>query len=678
MNTIGHDAGTPAGWPDVQTLERLANDIFNALPNSARDVPGPTSLSSGVEEAPAAVPLQNAPNVAPIGLSAGRGHSMPIPAVGAGTPHPATVSSVPAAVPGLGNGSNFGHPGAESPASLAQTGDIVPPGVTGAPASLSHAPEIPAQSFVARDYSHGIDQHRLPGSQQPTQSPYHAPSTQPAGPGVPGASMALPHNPGIFGFTGFDYPGDGTILGMLPLPIPASIAPPQIAGIAITGPAFYFLDPNPAQPGPASSSLRPEFEYLSSAVPGLPAAHQGALDIPRIRKDFPILSEQVNGRPLVWLDNAATTQKPRLVIDRLTHFYEHENSNIHRAAHELAARATDAYEGAREKVRVFLNAASANEIVFVRGATEGINLIAQSWGRQHIGQDDEIVIGWLEHHANIVPWQQLAASTGARLRVIPVDDDGQIILSELAKLLGPKTKLVSIAHVSNALGTIVPVSTVAAMAHAVGAKVLIDGAQAVSHMRVNVQELDADWYVFSGHKVFGPTGIGVIYGKEGLLNDTSPWQGGGNMIADVTFERTTYHKAPARFEAGTGNIADAVGLGAAIDYVMRIGMDLIGQYEHQLLLYATRLLKEIPKLRLIGTAPDKASVLSFVIDGLTTAEIGAALSREGIAVRSGHHCAQPILRRFGVESTVRPSLAFYNNCADIDSLIAALWRLRTP
>lgn len=411
--------------------------------------------------------------------------------------------------------------------------------------------------------------------------------------------------------------------------------------------------------------------WESAAALGTP------FDVQLIRRDFPILGELVNGRPLVWLDNAATTQKPQAVIDRLKYFYEHENSNIHRAAHELAARATDAYEGAREKVRAFLKAGSVKEIVFVRGATEAINLVAQSWGRKFIGKDDEIIITWLEHHANIVPWQELANEKGARLRVAPVDDSGQVLLDEYTKLLGSRTKLVAFPQVSNALGTITPAKQMIEAAHSAGAKVLLDGAQSVSHMPVDVQELNADWFVFSGHKIFAPTGIGVLYGKEALLNEAPPWQGGGNMITDVTFERSLFQPAPGRFEAGTGNIADAVGLGAAIDYVNKIGLPRIEQYEHQLLDYATRLLKEIPCLRLIGTAPEKAGVLSFVSDGRKTEDIASALNREGIAVRAGHHCAQPILRRFGVESTVRPSLAFYNTCEDIDRLISVLGKLAT-
>jgi cysteine desulfurase/selenocysteine lyase len=401
-----------------------------------------------------------------------------------------------------------------------------------------------------------------------------------------------------------------------------------------------------------------------------------SFDAEALKRDFPILRERVNGRPLVWLDNAATTQKPQSVIDRLKYFYEHENSNVHRAAHELAARATDAYESAREKVRRFLNASSAREILFVRGATEGINLVAQSWGRQNIQKDDEIVITWLEHHANIVPWQMLCSEKGARLRVAPVDSTGQVLLDEYEKLLGPKTRLVSFPHVSNALGVVTPAPEIIEAAHRYGAKVLLDGAQSVSHMRVDVQAFDCDFFVFSGHKVFAPTGIGVVYGKSEVLEHMQPWQGGGNMIQDVTFEKTIYQPPPQRFEAGTGNIADAVGLGAAIDYLDRVGMANITRHEHALLVYATEELLRIPGLRIIGTAREKAGVISFVMDGFRTEEIGDYLNRNGIAVRSGHHCAQPILRRFGLESTVRASLALYNTFEDIDALIRALWNLR--
>ncbi|MFM8925899.1 MAG: family 2A encapsulin nanocompartment cargo protein cysteine desulfurase, partial [Microcystis panniformis] len=399
-------------------------------------------------------------------------------------------------------------------------------------------------------------------------------------------------------------------------------------------------------------------------------------DVHTIRRDFPILQERVNGKPLIWFDNAATTQKPQAVIDRLVHFYSHENSNVHRAAHELAARSTDAYEAARETVRRFLNASSVNEIIFVRGTTEGINLVAKSWGQQTLQAGDEIVLTHLEHHANIVPWQQLAAQTGAKLRVVPVDDHGQILLAEYQQLLNSRTKLVAFSHVSNALGTITPAKQIIDLAHRVGAKVLLDGAQSVSHIPIDVQQLGCDWFVFSGHKVFGPTGIGVLYGQEDLLNATVPWQSGGNMIVDVTFERTVYQAAPTRFEAGTGNIADAVGLGTALDYVQQIGLTTIANYEHELLEYATAGLTTIPGLRLIGTAADKAGVLSFVLEGFDVEVVGQALNREGIAVRAGHHCAQPILRRFGLEATVRPSLAFYNTKAEVDALVAALERLQ--
>ncbi len=439
------------------------------------------------------------------------------------------------------------------------------------------------------------------------------------------------------------------------------------------GSEFYFLPKVlPFQESLGNNLFTPDALLSQKAQTGISAP----FDVNLVRNDFPILKERVNGRQLIWFDNAATTQKPQQVIDRVSYFYEHENSNIHRAAHELAARATDAYEKARESVRKFINAGSVNEIVFVRGTTEAINLVAKSWGEQNLIAGDEIILSHLEHHANIVPWQQLAAKKSLKIKVIPVDDDGQILLDGFAQLLGPKTKLVSFTQVSNALGTVTPAKQMIEMAHASGAKVLLDGAQSVSHMKVDMQELNPDWFVFSGHKIFGPTGIGVVYGKEALLNATQPWQGGGNMIKDVTFEHTTFHDAPGRFEAGTGNIADAVGLGAALDYVSRIGIDLIGQYEHYLLEYATRLLKQVPGIRLIGTAPDKASVLSFVLDGYKTEDVGAALNEEGIAVRSGHHCAQPILRRFGVEQTVRPSLAFYNTCAEVDKLYATLLRLK--
>jgi cysteine desulfurase/selenocysteine lyase len=430
----------------------------------------------------------------------------------------------------------------------------------------------------------------------------------------------------------------------------------------------------PAIPATPQASALP-YELRIESVPGL-AGTPSLIDPYAVKRDFPILEERVHGKRLVWLDNGATTQKPRRVIDRISYFYEHENSNVHRGAHTLAARATDAYEGARDKVRRFLNAPSAKEIVFVRGATEGINLVAQSWGRRNVGPGDEIVITHLEHHANIVPWQQLCAEKGAKLKVAPVDSTGQVILEEYEKLLGPKTRIVAFTQVSNALGTITPAREMIAMAHRHGARVLVDGAQAVSHMPVDVQSLDCDFYVFSGHKVFAPTGIGAVFGKSEVLEAMPPWQGGGNMIADVTFEKTVYQPAPARFEAGTGNIADAVGLGAALDYVESLGRANIDRYEHELRTYAEGCLRTIPGLRIIGTAREKAGVISFVLDGVRTEEVGGMLDQDGIAVRSGHHCAQPILRRFGLEATVRASLAPYNTREDIEALVASVRRIQ--
>ena len=418
------------------------------------------------------------------------------------------------------------------------------------------------------------------------------------------------------------------------------------------------------------------YYFLSSPgpVPRLPDDHE-VFDVNAFRADFPILRETVNGKPLIWFDNAATTQKPQAVIDRLSYFYAHENSNIHRAAHELAARATDAYEDARDTVRRFINASRSEQIIFVRGTTEAINLVAYAWGGKHLGPGDEIVITHLEHHANIVPWQLLSQRTGAVLKVAPVDDAGNLLLSEFEDLLGPRTKLVAATQVSNALGTVTPVHKIVELGHRYGARVLIDGAQSIPHIPIDVQTLGADFFVFSGHKIFGPTGIGVLYGTEEILEETPPWQGGGNMIADVTLERSLYQGIPNKFEAGTGNIADAVGLGEALRYVERAGIERIATYEHALLEYATPLLADIPGVRLVGTAEEKASVLSFVLAGHEPLEVGKALNAEGIAVRAGHHCAQPILRRMGLEATVRPSFAFYNTFDEIDVFIAAVRRI---
>lgn len=615
-----------AGLPDVDVLTRLANEYFAALPDGggaflqkAPAVPASAAPDQLDEAALAALPLDR---IAAPGDGDGLAEFYflrPVPAAAAITVPPSAASREPRPAP--------------------QEGTAPPlapdPGLTtgGAAAALAH--------------------YFLGGAQSPRTA---APGLPQPGPDIlPDLGLPRTTVPGI----------------AVPKGAPPGGAPVTAGGEAADV-SLYFLGEMVSVPGdPACQGQEPQ----ENQVAHLDSAHPG-FDVWQVRRDFPILNETVHGKPLIWLDNAATTQKPQAVIDRLAYFYQHENSNIHRAAHELAARATDAYEAARDTVARFLGAGSRDEIVFVRGTTEGINLIAQSWGRRHIGQDDEIVITWLEHHANIVPWQQLCAEKGARLRVAPVDDSGQILLDEYEKLLGPRTRLVAFSQVSNALGTVTPAREMIEIAHRYGARVLLDGAQGAPHLRVDVKALDCDWYVFSGHKVFGPTGIGAVYGKLDLLNATPPWQGGGNMIQDVTFERTLFQPAPARFEAGTGNIADAVGLGAALDYVERVGLENIARHEHDLLAYATRGLLEIPGLRLIGTAHEKASVLSFVLQGFRSEDVGEALNRYGIAVRSGHHCAQPILRRFGLETTVRPSFAFYNTFGEVDALVEAVRRIQ--
>ena len=402
----------------------------------------------------------------------------------------------------------------------------------------------------------------------------------------------------------------------------------------------------------------------------------GTKTLGEIREDFPILNEKINGNPLVWLDNGATTQRPRQVIERLVHFYEHENSNVHRGVHELADRSTDAMEKARQTVADFIGAPSAQNIVFVRGTTEAINLVANAYVKQYLTPGDEIILTILEHHANIVPWQLIAQETGAVIKVAPVDESGQIILREYEKLFSPRTKFVSATQVSNALGTITPVAEMIHIAHRHGVRILIDGAQSVAHIPVNVSALDADFFVFSGHKIYSPTGVGVVYGKSELLEAARPYHGGGNMILDVTFERTIYNEAPAKFEAGTAAIAQIVGLGTALEYVSSIGIAEIGRYEHELTQYALGEMKKIPGLHIVGNATEKAGVLSFVLDGHDIFEIGEYLNKFGIAVRSGHHCAQPILRHFGLEGTVRPTLAVYNTTEDIDEMVRVLWSLK--
>jgi len=647
----------PAGLPDPATLARLATEFFSALPGGA----APSAFSAG--GAPTGV-ADTLPLTAPVLSSA----SNPAPA------------GSPLAGPG---GTGTGVPGAALPQGKLPGGNLLPAAPTHV---LALGNRVPALA------PHAVAQNGLPDSVV-TVAPALEPRFGGAALGVPEAHGAgrpsaggqpAPSSPYYFLDDAADTRSKTTAGREIVVPSSDTASArafglPDGDELRSLVSVLRFPQSAGASPGHGSSSRY----FLDDATPSgsadtlpqLASAAHPPFDVNAIRRDFPILQERINGRQLVWFDNAATTHKPQAVIDRLAYFYAHENSNIHRAAHTLAGRATDAYEAARSKVQHFIGASSPDEIIFVRGATEGINLIAKSWGAKYIGEGDEIIVSHLEHHANIVPWQQLAAQTGAKLRVIPVDESGQVLLEEYQRLLNSRTKLVSVTQVSNALGTVVPVKEITDLAHRAGAKVLIDGAQSVSHMRVDVQALDADFFVFSGHKVFAPTGIGVVYGKREILEDMPPWQGGGNMIADVTFERTVFQPPPNRFEAGTGNIADAVGLGAAIDYVTRIGMENIARYEHDLLAYATSVLQPVPGVRLIGTALDKASVLSFVLKGYETEEVGQALNEEGIAVRSGHHCAQPILRRFGVEATVRPSLAFYNTREEVDALVSVVQRL---
>jgi cysteine desulfurase/selenocysteine lyase len=412
-----------------------------------------------------------------------------------------------------------------------------------------------------------------------------------------------------------------------------------------------------------------------SVEPRPPFTTQG-YDVEAVRRDFPILLQQVYGHPLVYLDNAATSQKPRAVIDAISHYYESGNANIHRGVHYLSEHATEEHEAARRTVQAFLNAADKREIIFVRSATEGINLVAQSYGRKHVGAGDEVLITAMEHHSNIVPWQILCEEKGAKLRVVPINDRGELDMDELPKLLTPQTKMVAVTHVSNALGTINPIRRIVELAHSVNIPVIVDGAQAVPHTKVDVQELDADFYVFSGHKVYSPTGIGVLYGKQALLEAMPPYQGGGDMIRSVTFEKTLYNDLPYKFEAGTPNIGGAIGLGVAIDYVTNLGIENIAAHEHDLLLYATEALSAIPEIRLIGTATQKAAVISFLIEGIHPHDIGTILDREGIAIRTGHHCAQPVMQCFKIPATARASFALYNTRAEVDALVSGIQRVK--
>ncbi|MGJ0510674.1 MAG: family 2A encapsulin nanocompartment cargo protein cysteine desulfurase [Methylocystis sp.] len=715
------DHARPVLDPDL--IARLANAFFQQPPVALSPAPlpfGPPAHTPSLPDAPApsvvTTVAPHAPARAPFGPPDIPQTTIPSVVPTPNIPAPAAPTGLQAPTRPLGL-DQIPQPGASGASGFPAEVDysLIPRLLAGT--QLNELALVPANHFPPSTL--GLTETGVPGGGAPAQVDnlyfLHERSISTPAPMAAPASFA-PHTPGVAPQPELGHPDIQVSAPSAPalaeatatpapesfvIPTPseadphrlsdaASLATPPVGGEQVSSGFDSF--PSPGQSGPAASDALYFVSHSGghsspAAAPAAPEGYapqlsagsaqtRGVFDPYRVKRDFPILQQQVHGKPFIWFDNAATTQKPQSVIDRLSHFYEYENSNIHRAAHALAARSTDAYEAAREKVRRFLKAPSVKDIVFVRGATEGINLVSQAWGRRNVREGDEIVVSHLEHHANIVPWQMLCAEKGARLRVAPVDDRGQIILEEYEKLINPRTRIVAVAQVSNALGTVTPVHEITSIAHRHGACVLIDGAQSVSHMPVDVQSIDCDFFVFSGHKVFGPTGIGVVYGKDAVLEHTPPWQGGGNMIADVTFEKTIYQDAPERFEAGTGNIADAVGLGAAIDYIESIGMEVIARYEHNLLVYATEKMRLVPGLTFIGTAAEKASVLSFILDGHSPPEVGKALDREGIAVRAGHHCAQPILRRFGLEATVRPSLAFYNTCADVDTLVAALLKLQ--
>lgn len=649
-------------------VAQIATRLFNGLPSQGSvplmdSLPGASGLphmSPNMGAAPNPGTLPGAGSLPGAGTLPGVG---PFPGSGS-MPYPSSVPPGAGAIPAFG-----ARPGAGSfPGSGA----------------LPHAGSIPGGGTLPQS-----------GSIPPSGSlPY--PGSVP--PGV-GAIPAFGAHPGAATYPhGALFPGGGSTPNAYSANVPgfSSEAHPLPPGFThAPAAALAFRERPPA----GTDGLRQFVQQVQSSHPSLDggfcadepgrkllqrlvsghslvAYGSRPMDIPAIRRDFPALNQQVHNKPLVWLDNAATTHKPQSVIDAVSHYYAHNNSNIHRAAHTLAARSTDAFEGARQKIQNFLGASSVKEIVLVRGTTEGINLVAHTYGKKFLQPGDEIVLSQLEHHANIVPWQMVAKERGAVIRVIPVNDHGEIMLEEYQRILGPRTKLVALAHASNSLGTILPVAEMTQMAKRYGARVLIDGAQSVSHIQVNMQQIGCDFYVFSGHKIFGPMGIGAVYVKEELHEILPPWQGGGNMIRNVTFEETTYSEAPAKFEAGTPSVADTVGLGAALDYVSRLGLPNIAKYEHELLVYATEKLSHINGLRLIGNAREKVGVLSFVLHNRGTPEVGKMLDLEGIAVRAGHHCSQPSLRRFGLEASVRPSLAFYNTTEDIDRLVDAIRRIQ--
>jgi cysteine desulfurase/selenocysteine lyase len=622
-------------WTDsMSTSEHRAVDAESDLPLSSAEL---SALASQLYAASIRPGFDSPPQSAPV---APRGNA------------PDTTAAASAGQTALGSADQYPVP-------------VPPLGVSDVylPAPTSPEPELPPQAVPV-----------APRGNVPDTTA--GPSTAAAGAGI-----LDPYAPADF--SAFAVPTAGivpTLPGVLAGPVPTvPVAPrgsvPSWPSAAPSVPELGWTDTVPVAPNaPAGDEGNYRFLTANDPVPQLTDDHE-VFDVNAVRADFPILKEVISGKPLIWFDNAATTQKPQVVIDRLVKFYSHENSNIHRAAHELAARATDAYEEARDTVAEFIGAPSPDNIVFVRGTTEAINLVAHAWGGKHLQPGDEIVITHLEHHANIVPWQLISQKTGAVLKVAPIDDAGNLLLNEFEQLLGPRTKLVAASQVSNALGTVVPVDKIVELSHRYGARVLIDGAQSIQHIPTDVAALGADFFVFSGHKIYGPTGIGALYGTEEALTETPPWQGGGHMIADVTLERSLYQGPPTKFEAGTGNIADAVGLTEALRYVQRLGIERIAAYERSLLEYATPRLADIAGVRLVGTADEKASVLSFVLAGHEPLEVGKALNAEGIAVRAGHHCAQPALRRLGLEATVRPSFSFYNTHEEIDVFLRAVRRI---
>ncbi|MGD0585491.1 MAG: SufS family cysteine desulfurase [Oryzomonas sp.] len=618
-----------------ELIASIATRLYNEIPGANLVPKTEADTTQGIPEAGS---LPGAPQQVTTGyftppISPG-GSS--IPGLGAVTPNITGIPSLPAASP-----DGFELPGLSG---------LSPswPGSSGGAGNSAESFTLPGAAGLG---SHG---YRVP-------NPKAIPSDTVGVPGLSGISPSWPVIPGETQTT------------------PESFTAPGGAAHSTDGLSAFVQKIRAGhirnEDGTCRAGHDPDLLQRLFAAKSAPDGGARPLDIPAIRKDFPALNQKVHGKQLAWMDNGATTQKPQSVIDAVSRFYENDNSNIHRGAHTLAARATDAFEQARQKVQTFLGASSSKDIVFVRGTTEGINLVAQTYGRKFLQPGDEIVLSTLEHHANIVPWQMIAKEKGAVIRVIPVNDRGEVMLEAYEALLGPRTKLVALTQASNSLGTILPVAEMTHAAKRYNARVLIDGAQSVSHMPVNMQEIGCDFFVFSGHKIFAPTGIGAVYIHEQLHEILPPWQGGGNMIKNVTFEETTYNETPAKFEAGTPNIADAVGLGAALDYVNRLGLVNTGNYEHKLLEYATELLSKINGVRILGSAREKVAVISFVVKDRKTEEVGRLLDQEGIAVRAGHHCAQPSLRRFGVESSVRPSFAFYNTYDEIDRLADAVRKI---